>query len=223
MPEVKRAGFESLEIGRRRQADRHVVEMKPAGDMAREDRDRFRAGLGRQQDIAAEIEQPRQFVASIQRLALPVPRDGRQAARHQADRQEREQRDPVLGIRDRECADRRKKEEVERQHRRDRRHDRDPERRRGGDEQDDEEVRDRDRGVVGHPKPRHVEGGDPSHARQRDQEMREVASPSERHVRRVNHAARGTQRGDGPSGALRHVLPRSGGVFARSVRHLTRL
>ena len=181
MPEVEGTGFESLETGGHRQADRHVVEMKATGNVTGQNRNRFRTGLGRQQDIAAEIEQARQFVAPIQRLALPVARDRRQSAGDQAHRQERKQRDPVLGIRDRERSDRREKEEVERQHRRDRRHDRNPERRRGGDEQDDEEVRDRDGGVVGHLKPRRVEGGDPNHGRKRDQQMREVA-PGGRHV-----------------------------------------
>ena len=61
------------------------------------------------------------------RFAGPRAGDGRQVAGDEADRQEREQRHPVLRVGDRQGADRRQEEVVEAEHRDERGHGRDPE------------------------------------------------------------------------------------------------
>ena len=68
-------------------------------------------------------------------------RHGRQIAGDEADGQEREQRDPVLRVRDRQRPDRRQEEEVEAEHGDDRRRHRDPEARRRRDHEHDQQER----------------------------------------------------------------------------------
>ena len=112
----QRAGLEDEPLAPLRHADRHVVEIEAARDEAGERRV-GRLAVGDEQDVAAQIEQARQLVAPRLGLLRARARDRRQVARDQADGEEREQRDPVLRIGDRQRADRRQEEEVEGQHR----------------------------------------------------------------------------------------------------------
>ena len=144
------AGFEAIELADGRQIDRGVLELEAGRHMAREIRDDI-AALGRQQNVAAQFEQPRELVAAGERVALTLAGEERQPARDQADRQEREQRDPVLRIGDREGADRRQEEEVDAQHRRQRCRDRHPEPGSGRGQQHDDQEQQRHRGGVVQP------------------------------------------------------------------------
>ena len=108
--------------------------------MSREDFDRA-GGLRRQQHITRQVEQARHLVAARDRLASALLRRRRQIARNDSNDQERKQRDPVLRIDDGERADRREKEEVQREHGRDRHDDGHPETREGGGPEHDEQKR----------------------------------------------------------------------------------
>ena len=98
------AGLEDLPVARAGQGDGGEIEVESAGERAREDGDRL-AAFGDDQDVAAQIEQPRQFVAASQRLLRAGPGHRRQIAGDKADREKREQRHPVVRIRNRERAD----------------------------------------------------------------------------------------------------------------------
>ena len=123
-----------------RQADGHCRQLEPARHVPRQRVDG--AGrLGRQQHVTRQIEETRHLVAPRDRFARPVLRRRREIAGDDRDDEKGEQRDPVLRIGNRECADRREEEEVERQHRHQRHHDRRPEagQRRGAE--DEQEAR----------------------------------------------------------------------------------
>ena len=108
------------------QADGHSGELEAASDVPGEHLDR--AGrLRGQQHVAGQIEQPRHLVPPRDGVARAILRRRRQIAGDDRHDEEREQRDPVLRIGDRERADRRQEEEVERQHRQERDGDRRPE------------------------------------------------------------------------------------------------
>ena len=72
--------------------------------------------LRRQQHVAAQVVEPRELVPPLNRLARPRLRRRRKVARNDGDDEKREQRHPVLRIGDREVADGRQEEEVERHH-----------------------------------------------------------------------------------------------------------
>ena len=95
-----------------------------------------------------------ELVAPRHRLAGPRARDRGQIAGHQADDQQREQRDPVLRVGDRQRADRRQEEEVEGQDRGEGGRDRHPQRRRRRHQEDDDQESHRDgrghRAIVAH-------------------------------------------------------------------------
>ena len=55
----------------RRQADRNVVERKPARNVTGENGDRLRPRFGRQENVATQVEQTNDFVAAVQRFTLP--------------------------------------------------------------------------------------------------------------------------------------------------------
>ena len=73
--------------------------------------------------VAAQIEEARQLIATCLSFAGARTGGRRQIARDHADRQERQQRDPVLRIRNRQRTDWWKKEEIETHHRGDGRDD----------------------------------------------------------------------------------------------------
>ena len=72
--------------------------------------------LGGQQHVAAEVEEPCQLVAASAHFRGSGPRHRGQVAGHEAHREERDQRRPVLRIRDDERADGRQEEVVEGEH-----------------------------------------------------------------------------------------------------------
>ena len=106
--------------------------------------------VGRQQHVAAQVEQPRHLVAPIDGFLGARTGRGRQVAGDDRHDEKRDQRHPIVRVRDREGPDRRHEEEVERQHGRDRRADGHGQRRRGCGEEDDQEVREGDRGRRDH-------------------------------------------------------------------------
>ena len=108
-----------------RKADRHPGQLKATCDVSGQHLDGA-CGFGGQQHVPRQIEQTRHLVATRDRLARPILCRRRQIAGDDRDDQEGEQRDPVLRIGDREGANRRQKEEVQREHRHDRHEDRDP-------------------------------------------------------------------------------------------------
>ena len=122
------------------------------------------------------------------------------------------ERDPVLRIGDRERADRRQEEEVEREHRHDRRDDRDPQpRQRRGAEHDQQQRQRHGRGAdVGQRAQRHREAGD---GREAEAENDEITSRREAaHHRSQSHsdiAPRGADR-------LSHFLSTLYGFLTRT-------
>jgi hypothetical protein len=102
--------------------------------------------LGRQQHVAAQVEQPRHLVAPRDRLARPRLRERRQIAGNHRGDQERNQRDPVLRVGDGKGPDRWQEVEIERQHRHHGDANRDAKTADGGDAEHDEQQRQRDRG-----------------------------------------------------------------------------
>ena len=99
----------------RRQADGHARQLEAARHVAGQRVDRTH-GFGRQQHVPRQVEQARHLVPACDGLVRTGLDGGRQIARDDGDDQKGEQRDPVLRIGDRERADRRKEEEVQRQH-----------------------------------------------------------------------------------------------------------
>ena len=82
-----------------------------------------------EQDVARQIEEPRDLITPRPRVGSLPPRRRREIAGHDAHADEHEQRDPVLRIGNREGAHGRQEEEVQTERRRDREQDRDPQRR----------------------------------------------------------------------------------------------
>ena len=97
-----------------------------------------------QEDVTAQVEKAAELVAARDRFLRARAGHGGQIARDQADRQEREQRDPVLRVCNREGPDGREEEEVEGEHRRKRRRHGNPQACGGSHEQDDDEKAERD-------------------------------------------------------------------------------
>ena len=103
---------------RRRHANLHGVELEAARHVPR-DRADGGVGFGRHQDVAADVEQARQFPAPLLRLACACPGRGRQLTGDDAHDEERAERDPVGGIGDGKGPVRREEEVVHGKHRRD--------------------------------------------------------------------------------------------------------
>ena len=125
------------------------------------------AALGDHEDVAAQIEKTGQFVAAAERFLRARPRHRRQVARDQAHREEREQRDPVVRIRNGERADWRQEKEIERQDGDERCDYGDPEAGCGGGHEDDDQERHRHRRRIRDAKPPDVDerdGGDANEA-----------------------------------------------------------
>ena len=145
----KGAPLMHLPARRARHADRDGLQLEAPRDVTRDSRQRA-VSLGRQQDVPCQVEQPRQLVAPLQRLLRPGARRRREPARDDADDEKRDQRNPVMRIRDGERADRRQKEVVEGKSRHHRRN-RDGQIAERRDEQSDEQKCERDGRRVGDP------------------------------------------------------------------------
>ena len=167
-------------FGRAGHADRRVVEIEAARDEAGEPRARLLT-VRNQEDVTAQVEQAAELVAARDRFLRARAGHGGQIARDQADRQEREQRDPVLRVCNREGPDGREEEEVEGEHRRKRRRHGNPQACGGSHEQDDDEKAERDG--------RRTRCLGPLREHQRENEDARDAQDKLAHVGRASHPA----------------------------------
>ena len=85
-------------------------------DMA-PDRGGDRSASLRQQQPPAERVQPLEIAPAAHRLDVACPRPTGELARHHRSREKCDERDPVLWVRDGQCADGRQEKEIEAQHR----------------------------------------------------------------------------------------------------------
>ena len=94
-----------------------IAEPEPPGDVACHGAQR--AGLvGGQQHVAAQVEEARDLVASVDRLGGARPRRGREMAGHDGHHQEGAERHPVVGVGHGEGPHRGHEEEVQAKQRR---------------------------------------------------------------------------------------------------------
>ena len=122
-----------------RQSDRNVIEAEPGGHRTSQTGERV--FVGHDEDVAAQIEETRQLISPVLRLGGPRTDRRREIARDDTDRQEREERHPILGIRDGPCPNWWEKKEVETQHGHHGHDDTDPDARGRGDQQNNQEKR----------------------------------------------------------------------------------
>ena len=155
-------------------ADRDSLEIEPSCDVPRESGHGVLA-VGRQQDVATQIEQPRHFAPAVHRFTGPVLRRRRQLAGDDGGDDERDQGHPVLRVGNRERADRRQKKIVQDQRRGNRGHDRHQQTRKRSGAEHDEQQRQRHRRRI--PDPEHP--ADQVHrCGKRAERQREIASGS---------------------------------------------
>ena len=136
-----------------RQRDRHELQVEAAGDRPRQHRQiasrlSVITSTSRLRSNRRASSSRRPTASSVRARAMR-----RQVAGDEADREEREQRDPVLRLGNRERADRRQEEEVEGEHRHDRRGDGHPQARGRRDHEHDHQEGRRDGRRVGQTEP----------------------------------------------------------------------
>ena len=118
--------------------DRHRIQLEPARDVPRQRRQRA-VDVCREQDVPAEVEQPADLLPAFHGVVRAGLRDRRQLTADPRHDEERNERHPVLRIGNRERADRRQEEVVEREDAGNGRRGRDPHARQRRRAEDDEQ------------------------------------------------------------------------------------
>ena len=150
------ASFEQVPLTRPWKCNGHRLQVESTSDRSRQHRDRV-ATLSDHEDVAAQVEKPRQFAPASLGFTRSRPRHGRQIAGHETDGQEREQRYPVLWVDNRERADWRQESKVEKEHRCHGDRNRDPQPRRCGDHEDNQQECRRNGRRIRHVQPLHID------------------------------------------------------------------